>query len=129
MRLLPEGHPDRPELLLALAAAAQNVGDFGHARAVFERALGEARTAGDEPFELRIGLSLESLRSATDPAYRFEVLRQTAERRSPCSNATRTTPACSRHYRVLWTCYSIDGCRFDAAAEAASTCGACAEAW
>ena len=119
MRLLPEGHPDRPELLLALAAAAQNVGDFGHARAVFERALGEARTAGDEPFELRIGLSLESLRSATDPAYRFEVLRQTAEQAIPVLESYSDDAGLFQAHRVLWTCYSIDGCRFDAAAEAA----------
>jgi class 3 adenylate cyclase len=46
----------RPQLLLALAAAARDVGDLGHARAVYERALGEARAAGDERLELRIAL-------------------------------------------------------------------------
>ena len=93
----PSGGPSRgPGLLLALAAAARDVGDLGHAGDVYERALSEARAAGDERFELRIALNLESVHAETDPAYRFEVLRETADGRSPCSNATRTTPASSR---------------------------------
>jgi class 3 adenylate cyclase/predicted ATPase len=119
MALLPEGHPERPKFLLALAGAARNVGDLGHARAVYERALGEARTAGDERFELRIALGLEILRSVTDPAYRFEGLRQTAERAIPVLERYSDDAGLFQAYRVLWTYYCIDGCRFDASAEAA----------
>jgi class 3 adenylate cyclase/predicted ATPase len=119
MALLPEGHPDRPKLLFALAAAARDVGDLGRASAVYEQALGEARAAGDERFELRFALGLESMHAATDPAYRFEGLRRTAERAIPVLERYSDDAGLFQAYRVLWSYYCLDGCRFDASAEAA----------
>ena len=55
----------------------------------------------------------------TDPAYRFEVLRQTAERAIPVLERYSDDAGLFQAYSALWTYYCIDGCRFDASAEAA----------
>jgi hypothetical protein len=59
------------------------------------------------------------LRSETDPAYRFEGLRKTAEQAIPVLERYSDDAGLFEAYRVLWTYYSMDGCRFDASAEAA----------
>ena len=118
--LLPKGHPQRPELLLVLAATERDVGDLALARAVYEQALEEARAAGDERFEMRIALGYENMRAETEPEYRFEGLRRTAERAIPVFERFSDDKGLCQAYGVLWTYHCWDGCQFDASAESAT---------
>jgi class 3 adenylate cyclase/tetratricopeptide (TPR) repeat protein len=67
LELLPEDHPDRPELLTELGRAFMRIGDFPSADDALTNALDSAAAAGDRRLELRTTIEREFFRSFTSP--------------------------------------------------------------
>ncbi len=65
--LLPDGHPERGELLRVLGTALMRTGDLARAESVLDDALGVALAAGDRGLELRTLIDREFFREFTEP--------------------------------------------------------------
>jgi class 3 adenylate cyclase/tetratricopeptide (TPR) repeat protein len=117
VKLLPGNHPDRPELLIELAATLMRSGDFDRAEPVLDEASESAVAAGDRRLELRIIIEQAFFRTFTHPEGSALEDSSVADRTIPLLEEIGDDPGLARAW-LLKAEPDVNACRWGARAEA-----------